>query len=120
MDDYESSIVKQLEVHLRKQASSAPLYIQLVEAIQTEIANGALPEGAHLPSELHFEIKDDMPRPRTLLGAWKEMLDIWKLQKSDPDYQYDTPLPPTAKIERKRKVEMNESSIGDLAPKNLS
>jgi len=70
--------------------------------------------------ELHFEIEDDMPRPRTLLGAWKEMLDTWKLQKLDPNYQYDTPLPPTAKIDRKRKAEVNESSIGDLAPKNLS
>ena len=70
--------------------------------------------------ELHFEIKDDMPRPRTLFGAWKEMLDTWKLQKSDPHYQYDTPLPPTAKIKRKRKAEANESSIGDLAPTNLS
>jgi fatty acid desaturase len=70
--------------------------------------------------ELHLEIKNDMPQPRTLIGAWKEMLDTWKLQQSDPNYQFDTPLPPTAKTERIRQAEAAESSIGDLAPKNLS
>ena len=38
----------------------------------------------------------DMPEPRTLVGAWREMLEIWNRQVDDPDYQYDTPLPPTA------------------------
>jgi GntR family transcriptional regulator len=49
--DYESSIVQHLKKHLSEGASSAPLYVQLTEAIQTEIINGVLPEGAHLPSE---------------------------------------------------------------------
>ena len=46
--------------------------------------------------KLHKEVAHDMPEPRTLIGAWKEMRETWRRQKIDPDYQYDTPLPPTA------------------------
>ena len=38
-------------------------------------------------------IADDMPRPRTLVGAWREMRDTWRRQQEDPTYQHDTPLP---------------------------
>ena len=69
---------------------------------------------------LHEEVKDDMPEPRTLRGAWREMLDVWERQKTDPDYAFDTPLPPTAQTTRKRKVAAEEASIGDLAPKGLA
>ncbi len=71
--------------------------------------------------KLHGEIRDDMPQPQTLTGAWREMLDIWRKQQIDPDYQYDTPLLPTAMTERVRKTnrDTEESSIGDLAPKGL-
>lgn len=69
---------------------------------------------------LHEEVKDDMPEPRTLVGAWREMLDVWEKQKSDPDYQFDTPLPPTAKTERRRGADAGEASIGELAPKGLA
>ena len=71
-------------------------------------------------NDLHLEVKDDMPRPRTLVGAWREMLDTWKRQQVDPNYQFDTPLPATAKTERRRRADASESSIGDLAPKGLS
>ena len=70
--------------------------------------------------ELHLEIKDDMPKPRTLAGAWREMLDTWERQQVEPDYQFDTPLPATAKTERRRRFDAAESSIGDLAPKGLT
>ena len=70
--------------------------------------------------ELHLEVKDDMPEPRTLVGAWREMLDTWGKQQVDPGYQFDTPLPATAKTERSRQQDTSESSIGDLAPKGLS
>lgn len=66
------------------------------------------------------EIRDDMPEPRTLTGAWREMLDTWERQKIDPDYVFDTPLPATAKTERRQPPEVEEGSIGDLAPKGLS
>jgi len=72
----------------------------------------------NLPA-LHEEVKEDMPEPRTLIGAWREMLDTWSQQQSEPDYQFDTPLPATAKTERKRPVSAAESSIGDLAPEGL-
>jgi fatty acid desaturase len=68
---------------------------------------------------LHFELKDDMPEPRTLIGAWQEMLETWQRQQIDPSYQFDTPLPATAKTERRRRGDVSESSIGDLAPKGL-
>ncbi len=73
----------------------------------------------NLPA-LAAEIKDDMPEPRSLRGAWREMLDIWERQKSDPDYTFDTPLPATAQTERRGRAEAGESSIGDLAPRELA
>ena len=47
-------------------------------------------------ARLYRVIRDDVPKPRSLLGAWREILTIWQRQQSDPGYQYDTPLPPTA------------------------
>jgi fatty acid desaturase len=69
--------------------------------------------------KLHLELQDDMPTPRTLLSAWQEMLDTWQHQQVDENYQYDTPLPSTARTERKRRGDALESSIGDLAPEGL-
>ena len=47
-------------------------------------------------SRLAREIAADMPEPRTLAAAWSEMRETWRRQRSDPAYQYDTPLPATA------------------------
>jgi len=69
---------------------------------------------------LHEEIKDDMPAPRSLRQAWVEMLEVWDRQQVEPDYQFDTPLPATARTERKRAAQTEESSIGELAPKGLA
>ena len=73
----------------------------------------------NLPA-LAAEIAEDMPQPRTLSGAWREMLEIWEKQKVDPDYAFDTPLPATAKLKRGQPAPEVESSIGDLAPKGLT
>jgi len=72
-------------------------------------------------ARLYEEIADDMPEPRSLIGAWREMRMIWRKQKADPDYQFDTPLPPTARFARSEAPEAIEleSSIGDLAPQGL-
>ncbi|MCY4618021.1 MAG: fatty acid desaturase [Chloroflexi bacterium] len=42
------------------------------------------------------EIADDLPKPRSLISAWREMRYAWNRQQSEPDYQYNTPLPATA------------------------
>ena len=70
--------------------------------------------------ELASEIAEDMPEPRTLSGAWREMLEIWEKQKIDPGYAFDTPLPATAKVSRPEPSLDVEASIGDLAPKGLA
>ena len=69
--------------------------------------------------KLHHLIAEDMPEPRTLLGAWREMREIWQRQKTDPNYFFDTPLPPTAKRMPTEASDILESSIGELAPKGL-
>ncbi|MAS37862.1 MAG: fatty acid desaturase [Anaerolineaceae bacterium] len=69
--------------------------------------------------KLYDEIADDMPAPRTLRQAWREMHDIWERQKTEPDYQFDTPLPPTAKVVRTDAADELEGSIGELAPTGL-
>ena len=68
---------------------------------------------------LAAEIRDDMPEPRSLTGAWQEMLKTWERQKSEPDYCFDTPLPATAKTTRKGDRAAMEDSIGELAPQGL-
>ena len=76
-------------------------------------------------ARLYSEIKDDMPVPRTLIGAWREMRMVWDRQKTEPDFQFDTPLPPTANPEPldpetdvRQSTEL-ERSIGELAPAGL-
>lgn len=69
--------------------------------------------------ELHQEVALDMPMPRTLFGAWREMLETWRRQQTEPGYQFDTPLPPTAKSARNDTPDELESSIGELAPEGL-
>lgn len=68
--------------------------------------------------KLAQEISDDMPEPRTLLGAWREMRNTSHRQKEDPSYVFDTPIP-----ESKERIgnedEDLEGSIGDLAPAGL-
>ena len=70
--------------------------------------------------KLHRVLVDDMPEPRTLVGAWKGMRDTWHRQKSDPDYAFDTPVP-----ERKHKKTMDAndplvSSVGDLVNREMA
>jgi fatty acid desaturase len=68
--------------------------------------------------KLYRAVASDMPKPRTLFGAWREMRQTWKKQQKDPGYQYDTPLP-KPKDEQTKKQDSIEASLGDLAPKTL-
>ena len=45
---------------------------------------------------LNRAIASDLPEPRSLLDAWREVRATWKRQQIDPGYQFDTPLPATA------------------------
>jgi fatty acid desaturase len=63
-------------------------------------------------------IAADMPRPRTLIQAWREMRRTWNRQQKEPGYQFDTPLP-GRKAKGGKKGDSLESSLGDLAPKDL-
>ncbi len=72
---------------------------------------------------LHQEIKHDMPVPRTLFQAWREMIETWNKQKTDSDYFYDTPVPDSTHhmIDHNESIadEDLQSSIGELAPAEL-
>jgi fatty acid desaturase len=59
----------------------------------------------------------DLPQPRTLVGAWREMRQTWKKQREDPSYQFTTPLP-VSKVPGATKRDSLESSLGDLPPKS--
>ena len=67
---------------------------------------------------LHETVAADMPKPRTLIGAWREMRQTWQKQQEDPSYQYTTPLP-ERQDEKAKKQDSLEGSLGDLAPKTL-
>ena len=69
---------------------------------------------------LSREIAADLPVPRTFRGAWREMRDIWKRQQTDPTYQFDVPLPPTAASARGQVADKIDQSVGDLAPRGLA
>ncbi len=68
--------------------------------------------------KLSKEIASDMPKPRTLVQAWREMREVYRKQKEDPSYQYDTPVPGDS--DREKKQDQLAASIGDLAPESLT
>ena len=69
--------------------------------------------------KLHRLIAHDMPIPRSLVGAWKEMKETWERQRVDPDYEFDTPVPSQG-TEKLNDAGLLAASIGDLAPKSLT
>ena len=64
---------------------------------------------------LYRATADDMPQPRSLLGAWREMRTTWKRQQTEPDYAFDTPVPASSDA-RSTQADQLYSSIGELAP----
>lgn len=63
------------------------------------------------------EIESDMPQPKSLIGAWREMRDTWQRQKSEPEYAFDTLIPTSVNTTVMPVDDEMISSIGDLAPK---
>ena len=70
--------------------------------------------------KLHQAILHDMPTPKNVFGAWREMRETWKKQQQDPSYEYDTPVPPPPDRKSLEEDQRLASSIGDLAPKALA
>ena len=69
--------------------------------------------------KLHKLVADDMPKVRTLIGAWREMMEIARKQQVDPTFEFDTPVPPKKKQQQTPNSSSAES-IGDLAPRSLN
>ena len=72
---------------------------------------------------LHRAVAHDMPAPRTLVGAWREMRDTWRRQQADPGYAFDTPVPaPTGVTASSASSEADPlaASMGGLAPRALA
>ncbi len=65
---------------------------------------------------LSREIAWDMPKPRTIREAWREMLETFERQKTDPGYQFDTPVPGHEKHTDGGEL---GASLGNLAPELL-
>ena len=42
--------------------------------------------------KLYHSISHNLPEPRTVLEAWREMRETWKIQIKDSEYFYDTPV----------------------------
>ena len=68
--------------------------------------------------KLNKLVADDMPEPRTLVGAWKEMRKIWRKQEQVKGYQFETKVPNLQKKHNSFE-DLLASSIGDLAPNSL-
>ena len=65
--------------------------------------------------KLYDEVASDMPERRTIVGAWREILGSQRRQKSDPSYQFDTPLPhPSVNPPMQDPL---GADIGDIRPK---
>ena len=66
--------------------------------------------------KLHHVISYDMPEPRSLWGAWVEMRKAWKKQKTEPNYEFDTPVPKNIIINNKNIFTYKDIPSDDLAP----
>ena len=68
---------------------------------------------------LHMELAADMPKLRTVLGAWKEMRETWRRQERDSNYAYDTPVPTINDNEVNIGGDLAQS-MGGLAPESIA
>ena len=78
---------------------------------------GAVP--CYRLGKLHRVVAHDMPEPRTLIGAWKEMRRTWKRQQTEPGYAYDTPVPASQSSESADDNPL-AASTGGLTPRALA
>ena len=69
---------------------------------------------------MHRAVARDMPQPRTLLGAWREMRETWRRQQTEPGYEFDTPVPAPADPDDGGETNPLAASMGGLAPRALA
>ena len=69
--------------------------------------------------KVHRAVAHEMPEPRTLIGAWKEMRETWKRQQREPGYEFDTPVP-TPRAGERGDDDPLAASMGGLAPRALA
>ena len=67
--------------------------------------------------KLYRALAADMPERRTLVGAWKEMLAVQRRQRTEPKYQFNTPLP--APKDDATELDPLGADIGDIRPKGF-
>ena len=68
---------------------------------------------------LHRAVARDMPAPRTLVGAWREMRETWRRQQTEPGYAFDTPVPAPSG-DGGGEADPLAASMGGLAPRALA
>lgn len=68
--------------------------------------------------KLYDATAHDMPQPRTLIGAWREMRAAWHQQRKDPEYAFDTPVP-EGKVRDRGYSDGLAAAMGTLAPREL-
>ena len=69
---------------------------------------------------LHRAVVPDMPAPRTLIGAWREMRETWRRQQTELGYEFDTPVPASADAADGVDADPPAASMGGLAPRALA
>lgn len=67
---------------------------------------------------LHKHIKDDLPPPKDIFGAWSEMREIYARKLSDPGYEHKIHVPSRGTSEIVG-VSDEGGGIGDIAPAGL-
>ena len=69
---------------------------------------------------LHRAVARDMPEPRTLVGAWREMRETWRRQQVEPGYAFDTPVPAPRDRNSAAGADGLAASMGGLAPRAIA
>ena len=56
-------------------------------------------------------VADDIPKPRTMFGAWKEMRETYQKQLEHPTHEFDTQVSASRK-DNSRREEQLEATLG--------
>ena len=67
---------------------------------------------------LYRAVAADMPKRRSLIGAWREIKETERRQKTDPSYQFDTPVPEPSKVSHEQ--DPIGAAIGDIKPRDYT